>query len=392
MRKLTECLRFPGVLPRPDAVFNQGFILPVYSTATETLTIELRCASSTPASQQSRSASYANLSRCVSSDDPIDNLDPNGNRLKVARVFGSTTVRLPEIVQQAKEQGSDTVTGWYVLQEGDTAAASGAAPGSSALLLAFSLQPVPEALWTGELSGWLRPRDEQTALFFVLDPYMQVLMGFPSEGSAKKQEPLVQHELRGCSITGVTSVEKSGEVLFDLLCEPASMVRLAAPSQTEWERWFDIFYRTGKAHTLNADVFRGLETGDAEPSVADPLAAIAAAQNEPPAVMVSPKKTAMQRSASPPVPMPQEQAPQTKEILVSADAESTVPIDRPDRVLEVFILKGRNIPCIEPDGSLAHNVTTLIQYDGDSYQPLASWPTTDPVWNESVKFALHKYV
>lgn len=374
-------------MPRPDAVFNQGFILPVYSTATETLTIELRFVSSTHASLQ---ASYANLSPWFSSDDPIDNLDANGNRLKVARFFGSTTIRLQEIVQQAREQGSDTVTGWYVLQDGDTAAVSGEAPGSAALLLAFSLQPVPEALWTGELSGWLRPRDEQTALFFVLDPYMQVLMGFPSEGSAKKQQPLVHHELRGCTISGVTSMEKSGEVLFDVSCEPASMVRLAAPSQTEWERWFDIFYRTGKAHTLNADVFRGLETGDTEQLVADPLAAISAPED--PTMIVQPKNTAVQRSAVPPVPMPQEQAPQTQERSASAVAQPFVPIDRPDRVLEVFILKGRHIPCIEQDGSKAHKVTTLIQYAGDSYQPLSSWPTTDPVWNESVQFALHRYV
>ena len=128
-----------GVLPRPDAIFNQGFQIPVYSTTTETLTIEL-------------------------SDDPIDNLDPNGNRLQVARYFGACKMHLSEISEQLQSrEGAECVTGWHVLQEGD----AGESPGSAAaMLLAFALRPMPEALSMSEVSGWLRPREEQTALFF----------------------------------------------------------------------------------------------------------------------------------------------------------------------------------------------------------------------------------
>jgi hypothetical protein len=360
-------------MPRPDAVFNQGFQIPVYSTATETLTIEV-------------------------GDDPIDNLDPNGNRLQVARYFGACQVHLSEIHEQLQARtGAEHVTGWHVLHDSDADVRPGSTP---ALLLAFALREMPEAeaLSAAEVSGWLRPRQEQAELFFVLDSWMQVLMGFPSQGSAKKQPPLVEYEVRGCSIGGVTSVEKSGEVLFDLSCEHSAMVRLAAPSQSEWERWFDILYRTGKAHTLTADVFESLAThaGDAPEAV---RLLDSAPDLVPPAPAQKATRSAAPITFQPPEPpLPASPGPDSLQNHPALDTEANpgpepaLAIERPDKVLEVFMLKARNIPCIDMDGSSAHKVVGLIQYGSESYQSRPSWPTPDPVWNESVQFAMPGYV
>ena len=98
---------------------------------------------------------------------------------------------------------------------------------------------------------------------------------------------------------------------------------------------------------------------------------------------------------APPLPLPPAPQPLLDSPLPDTEekggAEPALTIEKPDDVLEVFILKGRNIPCMEIDGS-ANKVTALIQYGDESYQSLPSWPTTDPVWNESVQFAVHGYV
>ena len=65
----------------------------------------------------------------------------------------------------------------------------------------------------------------------------------------------------------------------------------------------------------------------------------------------------------------------------SPEKMSAITIEKPDYVLEIYIFKGRNIPRL--DRPMKTLVT--VQFGSQTYTTMSSWPTSAPVWNESLQ-------
>jgi len=137
-----------GCLPEPDAVWEQGFQLPIYAPESDSVQIEVV-------------------------DEPVDDIDSRGNRLQVSRYYGSCTLDVSQIINQLEVSGLAATAGWHLLHDGDSGAAFVGSNGSSNLQVAFAWRATPmESIVP--VCGWMRVRDQQASLFFVLDPCSQV--------------------------------------------------------------------------------------------------------------------------------------------------------------------------------------------------------------------------
>ena len=137
-----------GCFPKPDAVWEQGFQVPIYAPESDSVQIEVV-------------------------EEPLDGMDPHGNRFEVSRFYGSCTLQVSQIISQLQVSGLEATAGWQLLHDGDSGAEFVGSRGSSKLQVAFAWRPPPTES-SDIVSGWLRLRDRKASLFFVLDPYSQV--------------------------------------------------------------------------------------------------------------------------------------------------------------------------------------------------------------------------
>ena len=167
-------------------------------------------------------------------------INGDDNRMTVKRLFGSCSLPVSGLSNEIKG-----FSGWRALDD------SGCG-GDGAILLSCVYHATTEEM-TGACGGWLRLRSDNRSRYYVLDPFAQVLRGFPSEdAAAREDEPEQQHEVRASRITGLTqrNDDKNGEIMFDLEYESSSRISFCAPTQAEWEKWFDALYRTARAYSL----------------------------------------------------------------------------------------------------------------------------------------------
>ena len=143
-----------GMSPKPNATWDQGFQIGIHSPVSDSIEIEVV-------------------------DDPVDEIDAMGRPIQLGRYFGSCSLRISQIIQELQENDKGFVSGWYELHEGTSDAAPNSSRGPPAILIAFAYLPPPPG--PAEVtSGWLRRRDQQDSLYFVLEPYSQVIFRFSS--------------------------------------------------------------------------------------------------------------------------------------------------------------------------------------------------------------------
>ena len=368
---------------RANAEWDEGFQLPIHAPDTDTLSIQLK--------------------DHVSSDDHTQD------------VLGMCSISVSQILRKMVQIGnggeSKPVSGWYALQTTD-----GGGNGTIQLLLSMHYRSTPESI-PEPVVGWLRDygcetgERESLQLFFVLDPFSQLLSGFSSEQAVQKLVPTVQYEVRGCTISGVSSQQESTqEIRFDLERHPRTKLQLAAPSKKEWEKWFDVLYRTGRILTLT-NVFRDdiALSQDLQPSPdkdgrsntscdsipdtatdgrhshssASPQTVIAHPHSL--SLALPPTVTAIHRA-------PDSVSPPSLPATTASESEGRLlEIDKPDFLIELHLLKARNMPTTEErrdeQRTEARPLETYasVQFGSTTHSSQVSRSTSDPVWNESMR-------